>query len=112
MRVIRAAKAPRAIGDVKPAALILARLIAAADRSWTSRALCAQADPDMFFSDSKSETAQAKEICGKCDVCAECLTYALDSGERHGVWGGLDAEERRRLVRRRNAPSSRSPDTA
>ena len=30
---------------------------------------------------------------------AECLADALSRGERHGVWGGLNERERRRLLR-------------
>jgi WhiB family redox-sensing transcriptional regulator len=30
-----------------------------------------------------------------------CLTYALDSREKQGVWGGASARERRKMLRTR-----------
>jgi WhiB family transcriptional regulator, redox-sensing transcriptional regulator len=47
---------------------------------------------------------KAKAICAVCPIRAECLEYALGHPARHGIWGGLNAEElaaeRRRLLRR------------
>ena len=40
---------------------------------------------------------RAKQVCAGCEVRAECLQQALDSGERYGVWGGLTDVERRRF---------------
>jgi len=31
----------------------------------------------------------------------ECLEYAIKIREHHGIWGGLNEMERRRLVRQR-----------
>ena len=41
----------------------------------------------------------------------DCLEYALDNGEKFGIWGGLSERERRRL-RRQRAQSSRTIATA
>jgi hypothetical protein len=43
---------------------------------------------------------RAKTLCRRCPIQAECLTGAVERGEAWGVWGGLDAKERRnpRLV--------------
>ena len=46
---------------------------------------------------SKSE---AKRICTRCEVRAECLEYALGQQERFGIWGGLSERERNKLKRR------------
>ena len=35
---------------------------------------------------------------------AQCLAWALEAGQDHGVWGGLSEDERRAL-KRRNARS-------
>lgn len=35
-----------------------------------------------------------------CAVQAECLKYAIDLGEEHGVWGGTTEAERRPLLRK------------
>jgi WhiB family redox-sensing transcriptional regulator len=40
----------------------------------------------------------AKAICRQCPVSSECLAYALESREPHGVWGGLNEAERRSLL--------------
>ena len=37
-------------------------------------------------------------MCAGCDVRVEYLAYALENGERAGVWGGLSARARERLV--------------
>jgi hypothetical protein len=42
----------------------------------------------------KQATKTAKALCKTCPVMSECLTYALESNERFGVWGGLSASER------------------
>lgn len=67
---------------------------------WRDQALCAQADPELWFPDGDhtiSQGQKAKAICRTCPVQAECLEEALTSGERFGVWGGLTATERNRL---------------
>ena len=48
-------------------------------------------------------------MCVGCEVRAECLQYALDHGERFGVWGGLSERERRELGRQPN-PVRHCPD--
>lgn len=84
---------------------------------WADQALCAQADPDLWFEQSSSryETksvtsveaeerrSMAKAICERCPVTAECLSWALAHDERYGIWGGTDPSERARMRRRRTA---------
>ena len=43
----------------------------------------------------------AKAICVRCPVLEECREYALEVGETHGIWGGLNEMERRALLRQR-----------
>lgn len=63
-------------------------------------ALCAQVDPELFFPEKGGSTKPAKKICEQsCDMTAECLRYALESGERFGIWGGKSERERRKLNR-------------
>jgi hypothetical protein len=38
--------------------------------------------------------AKAKAVCATCDVVEECLQWAIDTGSRHGVFGGLTPKER------------------
>jgi WhiB family transcriptional regulator, redox-sensing transcriptional regulator len=112
MRVIRTTGTPRHSASISPAALVLAKIIASAAYPWTSQALCAQTDPDLFFSENADDIAQAKTICGRCDVRVECLSQALDTGEPAGVWGRHDPDERRKLLRRRDSSTSRPAGAA
>ncbi|MBS9534884.1 WhiB family transcriptional regulator [Mycobacterium sp. M1] len=71
----------------------------ATNEQWQERALCAQTDPEAFFPEKGGSTREAKKICQRCPVRAECLEYALAHDERFGIWGGLSERERRRLKR-------------
>lgn len=73
---------------------------------WADDALCAQTDPELFYPNKGEPTREAKAICGKCLVAAECLDYAVDNDERFGVWGGLSERERRHIKRLINATST------
>ncbi|MEU5999993.1 WhiB family transcriptional regulator [Streptomyces sp. NPDC047197] len=72
---------------------------------WMTSALCAREDPELFFPVSVSgpalrEELAAKRVCLRCPVLRPCLTWALDSGQAYGVWGGTSAEERAALRRK------------
>ncbi|MFJ5804825.1 WhiB family transcriptional regulator [Streptomyces sp. NPDC093093] len=71
---------------------------------WMDDGLCAQADPELFFPEGrKPNDAAAKMLCFGCVVRRECLAYALRRGEPHGVWGGLNEQERSALLAERAA---------
>jgi WhiB family redox-sensing transcriptional regulator len=70
--------------------------------SWRYLARCADYDPDLFFPVGSSGPAlkqalRAKSVCAQCPVRVECLDWAQATHQPHGVWGGLDEEERARL---------------
>jgi WhiB family transcriptional regulator, redox-sensing transcriptional regulator len=71
------------------------------DESWQDLALCSQADPEAFFPEKGGSTREAKAVCRRCEVQAECLAYALEHDERFGIWGGTSETERRALRRHR-----------
>ena len=71
------------------------------DRGWQARANCMGVDPDLFFPERGASTREAKEVCRGCVVREDCLEYALESGEKFGIWGGMSERERRRLRRAR-----------
>ena len=58
---------------------------------------------DLFFAPDASETragrryreSQAKSVCFECEVRSHCLSEALKSDEKFGIWGGLTERERR-----------------
>lgn len=70
------------------------------DPNWEDGALCSQTDPEAFFPEKGGSTREAKNICGRCEVKASCLEWALAYDERFGIWGGLSERERRKLKRR------------
>lgn len=64
-------------------------------------ASCRSADTTLFFPVSDSLAGEAKAICAGCPVAEACLDYAIATRQSDGVWGGLTAIERHRLIRRR-----------
>jgi WhiB family redox-sensing transcriptional regulator len=73
--------------------------------SWRERAACLDGDPELFFPVGTSGPAvlqiqEAKVVCSRCPVQTECLTWALEAGVDHGVWGGQSEDERRAYKRR------------
>jgi WhiB family transcriptional regulator, redox-sensing transcriptional regulator len=69
-------------------------------RDWRLLAACRHADPELFFPVSASgpsldQVTQAKAICARCPVRQQCLAFALNTRQDHGVWGGTSEEERR-----------------
>ncbi|MFE9319129.1 WhiB family transcriptional regulator [Streptomyces albidoflavus] len=73
---------------------------------WSVQAACIGAPPDIFHPPQDAGLTQvvareAKAWCARCPVQAQCLTDALDRAEPHGVFGGMDAGERRAILRRR-----------
>ncbi len=68
---------------------------------WRERAACEGEDLDTFFPVGSAlwQAQRATSICAGCPVTEECLSYALSTGQDHGIWGGLTSEERRDLRR-------------
>lgn len=64
---------------------------------WREDAACVDVDPEVFY--DELNVSPAKAICRTCPVKDACLIEALARGERFGVWGGVDQDERRRLAR-------------
>lgn len=70
--------------------------------AWMEQALCAQVDPELFYADKGdwALTIRAKLVCQRCPVTIQCLQYAIDNSEMHGVWGGKTPQQRKELRRR------------
>ncbi|MFF8190687.1 WhiB family transcriptional regulator [Streptomyces bobili] len=71
---------------------------------WRQRAACRHEDPELFFPIGTSgpallQTEQAKAVCSRCPVRAQCLEWALETDQSLGVWGGRSETERRALKR-------------
>lgn len=72
---------------------------------WRARAACRDEDPELFFPLGDSGPAllqieDAKAVCRSCNVVSDCLTWALESSQDSGIWGGMSETERRSLRRR------------
>lgn len=50
------------------------------------------------------EERAAKIICGGCPVRFDCALGALERGEPHGIWGGLDRKDRTELAVKHGFP--------
>ena len=86
-----------------------------AEPSWRGDAECrkasAAAQAVHFFAPSHFERkdekdfreGQARALCRACPVLEVCREYSLAVQEPHGIWGGLNELERRRLLRKRAA---------
>lgn len=87
--------------------IALSSVAPAAD--WRDLAECRGIDPGIFHPADEEENEfsaePAKAICVECPVREACLEHAITVREKHGVWGGLTARERRRLIRRRRRAS-------
>jgi WhiB family redox-sensing transcriptional regulator len=79
-----------------------------ADEMWQMKASCRGPQAAVFFppttferKDEKDEReGRAKAICEMCSVRKACLDYALRIREPHGIWGGLNEQERKQLLHR------------
>jgi WhiB family redox-sensing transcriptional regulator len=69
------------------------------EMSWADWAICGETDPEAYFPEKGGSTREAKKVCRRCEVRAECLQYALETDQRFGIWGGTSERERRRLKR-------------
>lgn len=86
---------------VKPASSGTAVFSSETPHSWKEEANCLGVDPDLFFPERGASTREAKAVCRSCEVRVDCLEYALEHGEKFGIWGGLSERERRRVRRQR-----------
>jgi hypothetical protein len=66
--------------------------------AWHQRAACRGRYDVDWIEPSPDEDAICRQICSDCPVRMECLGAAVLVGEPWGIWGGLDADERRQLA--------------
>ena len=89
----------------------LEQLISQSRDSWRADAACSSADTAIFFIGPGKSPAAALATCGGCEVRLACLEYALDNEEDYGIWGGLNADQRAKLRRRRIDTASSLQDS-
>ncbi|AKZ60764.1 Transcriptional regulator WhiB1 (modular protein) (plasmid) [Streptomyces ambofaciens ATCC 23877] len=74
---------------------------------WRDEAECRRHDPELWFPvgdnvHARMQAAEAKSICAGCPVRIRCLSWALETRQDQGVWGGLTEKERLALHKRRS----------
>lgn len=85
-------------------------LIPADTGDWRDDAECRRHAPDLWFPIgdnqlARAQAAEAKSICGRCPVRIRCLSWALETRQDQGVWGGMTEKERLALHKRRSGTS-------
>jgi WhiB family transcriptional regulator, redox-sensing transcriptional regulator len=66
---------------------------------WRSRAACRNVDAEVLHPRGADYLAEAKALCRRCPVVAECLKAALAEGDFYGWRAGMSAADRRKLAR-------------
>jgi WhiB family transcriptional regulator, redox-sensing transcriptional regulator len=89
----------------RPQTRVVMQIPAGVERGWRKLAACRDEDPELFFPigdthAAREQTEEAKAVCQRCDAVKSCLAWAFESGQQHGVWGGMSESERRVLKRR------------
>ncbi len=83
---------------------------------WRAAAACRAPSAVHFFAPAHFERKPEKDaregaaraLCRTCPVQPQCLEYSLAVEEPHGIWGGLNELERRRMLRKRAAQQQQS----
>lgn len=78
--------------------------------TWRFHARCTDFDVDTFFGPPTESHGvrirrerMARRICSRCPVLESCRRFAAETGQPHGIWGGLTESERRNLGRDRQS---------
>jgi WhiB family transcriptional regulator, redox-sensing transcriptional regulator len=57
--------------------------------------------PELWFPDDIPDpklravaTKTAKSLCRSCPILDDCFAYALETNQRHGIWGATEPHER------------------
>ena len=70
---------------------------------WREAASCLDVGEDVTFFPDKEDVGaigKAKAICATCPVADICLSWAIETRQSEGIWGGHTPKERRKLRRR------------
>lgn len=62
--------------------------------AWMEHAACKGQDLSIFFVERGEKPYKALAFCDRCVVRDECLEYAQNNGEFHGIWGGKARRDR------------------
>jgi Transcription factor WhiB. len=84
--------------------------------TWRNRSACLDEEPELFFPIGNTGLAlvqieEGKAVCRRCEVIEACLSWAIQSDQTAGMWGGMSEDERTAL-KRRDARAARRADQA
>lgn len=85
---------------------------------WLQQAACAGLDSRAFFANgchSRAQVHAAQKVCAGCPVRQQCADWAIRTGEKNGVWGGMSQKElrqRRRRFASKAKTSTTTPEAA
>ncbi len=78
---------------------------------WREAAACLDVAGELSFFPDKQDLGaifRAKAVCAACPVADICLTWAIETNQTEGIWGGHTPKERRRLRRRWSEETKRA----
>lgn len=67
---------------------------------WREAAACLDTEDEVNFFPDKEDLVgivKAKAVCATCPVSDICLTWAIETNQTEGIWGGHTPKERRKL---------------
>lgn len=62
-------------------------------------------NPDWWHETGTRGGNTAIDLCYQCPIMLQCAEYAITHNEEWGIWGGMTADERRRLQKNRKRTS-------
>ncbi len=66
-------------------------------------AACAEVAPELWFPEKGGKVKFAEDLCKRCEIQLPCLQWSLDNKEQWGTWGGVSENQRKQILRRRDA---------
>ena len=71
---------------------------------WRDSANCLALDVNDFYPEKGGSVPRTVyAVCAECDVRQVCLDWAIEHGERDGIWGGLSPTRRHKIAKARKA---------
>jgi WhiB family redox-sensing transcriptional regulator len=70
--------------------------------TWREAAACLDVVDEVSFFPDKEDLGgivKAKAVCATCPVADACLSWAIETNQAEGIWGGHTPKERRQIRR-------------
>ena len=79
--------------------------------AWHADARCRKWKHLSWYPERGQPVDELKAVCAGCPVREPCLEWALDAGEKFGIWGGKSERERRELRGQRRRGEAPPPES-